>query len=166
MSEKYYRNNREKCIASARKWQAENTEKEKVRKQRYYSEHRDELRDKNNEYNKVNRERVRANKRKHARRRAFWKLCAGANGRYKDRLVPFDLWRIAHRQKLICPLTGEKLTRDNISIDHIVPHSEGGRNIPSNVRLTTRDINWFKRAMNDMELYRLCRRVVNHMEKR
>lgn len=112
-----------------------------------------------------NKDRVRANKRKHARRRAFWKLCMGTNWRFDDKLNPFDLWKIAHSQRLICALTGVKLTRDNISIDHIVPRSKGGKNVPSNVRLTTRDVNWFRRTMTDEELLEMCRRVVEHMSK-
>lgn len=112
-----------------------------------------------------NGDRIRANKRKHARRRVFWKLCMGANWRYDDKLVPVDLWKIAHRQKLICPLTGEHLNRDNISIDHIIPRSAGGKNVPTNIRLTTRDINWFKRTMNDPDLLAMCLKVVNHMGK-
>jgi 5-methylcytosine-specific restriction endonuclease McrA len=89
----------------------------------------------------------------------------GANWRYDDKLVPVDLWKIAHRQKLICPLTGEHLNRDNISIDHIIPRSAGGKNVPTNIRLTTRDINWFKRTMNDPDLLAMCLKVVNHMGK-
>jgi 5-methylcytosine-specific restriction endonuclease McrA len=113
-----------------------------------------------------NGDRIRANKRKHARRRAFWKLVHGTNWRFEDKLTPFDLWKVAHRQKLVCALTGEKLTRDTISVDHIIPRSKGGKNVPSNIRLTTRDVNWFRRTMTDDELLKMCRRVVNHMEKR
>jgi 5-methylcytosine-specific restriction endonuclease McrA len=110
-----------------------------------------------------NKDRVRSNKRNHAKRRAFWALCKASNCRYEDRLTPWDLWKIAHRQKMVCPLTGEKLTRDNISVDHIVPRSKGGKNVPSNVRLTTKEINWFKRTMTDEELLVMCRTVVSHM---
>ena len=45
-----------------------------------------------------------------------------------------ELWSIAKKQKLICPLTGRKLTCDNISIDHKIPLSNGGTNEPSNLR--------------------------------
>lgn len=110
-----------------------------------------------------NKDRIRANKRKHARRRAFWKLCMGANWRFEDKLKPGDLWRIAHKQRLVCALTGEKLTRDNISVDHILPKSKGGKNIPSNIRLTTRDVNWFRRTMDDAELLTMCKKVVCHL---
>lgn len=167
MSTEYYRQNREKCIASVRKWQTENPEKEKVRKQKYYAEHRDELRKKNNEYNKRNIVVVRERKRKHRQRRKFFHLAGVQNRRYKhsNDITAFDLWKIARRQKLTCPLTGEKLTNSNISVDHIVPISHGGLNIPTNIRLTTRDINWFKRTMNDPDLLTMCRKVVNHMGK-
>lgn len=110
-----------------------------------------------------NRERVRSNKREHARRRVFWKLAKGTNWRFEDKLKPFDLWKIARKQKLICALTGERLTRDTISIDHIVPRSKGGKNVPSNIRFTTRDINWFRRTMTDADLLEMCKKVVNHM---
>ena len=128
----------------------------------YYLKNRPRLIKKNREWSIQNRDRVCFNKRKHARRRAFWKLCTSSNWRYLDKLHPFDLWKIAKRQKLICPLTGEKLTRDNISVDHIVSRCQGGKNIPSNVRLTTRDINWFKRTMTDEELLVLCHKVIKN----
>jgi len=83
----------------------------------------------------------------------------------KGRITAHDLFRIAHAQRLICPLTGEKLTTENISVDHILPCSKGGMNVPSNIRLTTRDINWFRRTMTDEELVVLCKRVVNHAAK-
>jgi len=108
---------------------------------------------------------VRANKRKHARRRVFWKLCMGTNWRFEDKLKPFDLYKIAHSQRLICALTGVKLSRDNISVDHIIPRSKGGKNVPSNIRLTTRDVNWFRRTMTDEELLVMCKQVVNHLSK-
>lgn len=162
MSQKYYQENRERCIAQSRKWQKENPEKEKRRKATYYQKNRDELRRKNNEYNKSNRSHIRERKRKYCQRRKFFHLASVQNKRYEhsDDITAFDLWKIAHRQRLICPLTGDKLTNENISVDHIVPISKGGRNVVNNIRLTTREINWFKRTMTDEELYTVCQRVV------
>jgi 5-methylcytosine-specific restriction endonuclease McrA len=134
-SDPYYISNREHVIAKARTW------------------------------SERNKERVRANQRSHARRRVFWKLAKGTNWRFEDKLTPFDLWKIARKQKMVCALTGELLTRDTISIDHIVPRSKGGRNVPSNIRFTTRDINWFRRTMTDSDLLEMCQKVVKHMTK-
>ena len=44
-------------------------------------------------------------------------------------------------QKCRCALTGERLTVDNVSIDHIVPVAKGGTNELSNLRLLTKRVN-------------------------
>ena len=164
MSTKYYQENREKCIAYSRKWQIENPERYRQRKHQYYLEHRDLLRKRNNEYNKINIHQVRERKRKHRQRRKFFHLASVQNNRFKheNKITAFDLWKIAHSQRLICPLTGDRLTNKNISVDHIVPQSKGGKNVISNIRLTTKDINWFKRTMTDEELKEICLKVVSH----
>jgi hypothetical protein len=90
------------------------------------------------------------------------------NERIKNcyKITALELWSIAKKQKLICPLSGVKLTRDNISVDHIIPVCDGGTNHPSNLRFIDLNANIAKSSMNDKELYELARRIVNTMEKR
>ena len=38
------------------------------------------------------------------------------------------LWGIAKRQQMRCALTNRKLTKNNLSVDHIIPLSKGGTN--------------------------------------
>ena len=53
-----------------------------------------------------------------------------------DKITAQELFSIAKQQKLICLYTGVKLTRDNISVEHTIPQSKGGRNIKENIQLT------------------------------
>jgi 5-methylcytosine-specific restriction endonuclease McrA len=108
------------------------------------------------------------NKKYIAKRRldhVFKKLSKVNNCRYKkdnDKITAFDLWKIAKYQKLKCALTGEKLTIHNISTDHIIPKSKGGRNIPSNIRLTLHNVNVARMNMTDEEFMSMCKKVVDY----
>lgn len=75
-------------------------------------------------------------------------------------ILPTDLYRIAKKQKLRCALTGEKLTNENISVDHIIPRSRGGTNVPDNLRLVILNANIARQALSDSDFLELCRKVV------
>lgn len=53
----------------------------------------------------------------------------------KHQLSYLDLYSIAKHQKLICPYTGMKLTRETISVEHVIPISRGGTNHRDNLML-------------------------------
>jgi hypothetical protein len=100
-------------------------------------------------------------------------VCAyHANGNYKKyknkkkapftRLTAFDLWKIAKKQRLICPLTGMKLTAQNISVDHILAVSKGGTNAPSNIRLVHKIANHMKNHYSDTQFMEICSLVAKH----
>ena len=76
-------------------------------------------------------------------------------------ITAFDLWKMAKKQRLKCPLTGRTLRNDNISPDHIVPISKGGTHEISNLRLVDRDANIAKASLSDDEFRKLCSDVVN-----
>lgn len=85
---------------------------------------------------------------------------------YKNgKIKPFDLWKIAKQQKLKCALTGEKLTSENMSVDHLISKSKGGINIPSNVRLVLKSVNVARQTMTDDEFIELCRKVVRRADQ-
>jgi 5-methylcytosine-specific restriction endonuclease McrA len=75
---------------------------------------------------------------------------------------PFDLWRLAKKQKCKCALTGQSLTKDNVSLDHIQPVSLGGNNNFDNLRLVTKRVNVARQNMTDLEFLQLCRDVVGY----
>ena len=95
-----------------------------------------------------------------------------ANGNFKKykskkkapftRVTAFDLWKIAKKQRLICPLTGLKLTADIVSVDHIIPVSKGGTNAPSNIRLVHKVINHMKNHYSDTQFLEMCSLVTKH----
>jgi 5-methylcytosine-specific restriction endonuclease McrA len=100
---------------------------------------------------------------KKPRLRIFKELSRRVNWRCKKGIItPLDLWSIAKKQKLTCPLSGEKITTKNISIDHILPISKGGTNDINNIRLVTFPVNIAKHTMTDAEFIQFCRSIVAH----
>lgn len=81
------------------------------------------------------------------------------------RVTALDLFGIAKKQELVCPLTGEKLTRNNISLDHITSLTRGGTNSLDNLRFITRQANTAKHTMSDAEFLSFCQNIVNHSTK-
>jgi 5-methylcytosine-specific restriction endonuclease McrA len=75
-------------------------------------------------------------------------------------LKPMELWGLLKRQRMLCGLTGRRLNRNNISLDHIVPLSKGGSNEPSNLRFVHIDANTFKMDMDDSDLLELAKDIV------
>jgi len=102
------------------------------------------------------------------KRRKFKRLCDNANRDFckDDHLRAFDIFCIAKKQKLLCALTGDKLTNETISIDHIIPKSKGGSNSPENIRLVHKDANLARRALSDKDFLSLCKKVVDHLDPR
>jgi 5-methylcytosine-specific restriction endonuclease McrA len=108
------------------------------------------------------------------KRRTFVKLIHWLKSRLKSRnntingilvkgnITPLQLFGIAKKQKLICVLTGRKLTTENISLDHIIPLSISGDNTIDNVRLVVKDVNFAKQQLLDDDFVKLCQDVVNH----
>ena len=77
-------------------------------------------------------------------------------------IKPFDLWKIAKHQRLICPLTGRKLNASNMSLDHIIPLSKGGTHDIVNLRFVHIDANYAKRNLTDLAFINMCKDVINH----
>lgn len=77
-----------------------------------------------------------------------------------------DLYKIAKSQKLVCPLTNRKLTRENISVDHKIPLSKGGTNDPSNLRFIDYHANLAKAMFTDEELRILATDIINTIKRK
>lgn len=80
------------------------------------------------------------------------------------KLEPIQLVPILKKQKLRCPITGIKLTSSNVSIDHIIPVSKGGSNLPENIRVVHKDINRMKLNYDDKFFLEMCQRVANNFK--
>ena len=92
----------------------------------------------------------------------FGVIAKYTNGRCKiGKVTAQDLWSLAKKQGLHCPISGEKLTTENISIDHIKALSKGGTNALDNLRLVTRAVNTAKHTMSDAEFFSFCQNIVN-----
>lgn len=91
-------------------------------------------------------------------RNVFRKTATAQNSRAMGRgkLDPKELWSLARRQKLRCPLSGLYLTRKDISLDHIIPLSKGGSNTIENVRFVHRTVNNMKHDHTDAEFLSMC----------
>jgi 5-methylcytosine-specific restriction endonuclease McrA len=137
----------------------------KERSRLWYLQHRKEKIKKSLEWQKSNPDKVFVLRHKHRRSKIFKRLAKRANNSSDLKIKPFDLWKIAKKQKLKCALTGDKLTKNNVSLDHIKPKSKGGKNTIENIRLTTKDANWLKNTHSDEELLELCCKVINTLKK-
>lgn len=115
-------------------------------------------------------EAYKARKRKQGKRkywtRVFWRMAKALRKHDDSSLItPFELWKIAKQQKLICPISGHRLTNQNMSPDHIIHRVNGGKTIPSNIRIVTIAVNTARNSMSDNELIKLCQDIVNHNKK-
>lgn len=80
-------------------------------------------------------------------------------------LTAFDLWKIAKKQKLICPFTGFKLTKENMSVDHVLPVSKGGSNHPSNIRLIHKWVNLMLGVHSDDDFLKMCQIIIDYKNR-
>lgn len=94
--------------------------------------------------------------------RYFYHRASIVNRKLKTghRITARELWSIAKRQQLICPLTGRKLTIESISIDHIIPISKGGTNDPLNIRFVDYHANLALAHFGDAALIALAKDIV------
>lgn len=83
----------------------------------------------------------------------------------KDRVRPNDIVRILESQQYRCAYTGDELTPDNVSADHLVPVAMGGAHGIENIRLVIRDVNRMKGTMSLDEFVALCRKVVDYFDR-
>lgn len=79
-----------------------------------------------------------------------------------DRITPKDILQLLETQQYRCAYTGEELTPDNVSADHIIPLKRGGEHSLKNICLVTRAANQAKGTLALDEFRDLCRKVVTH----
>lgn len=80
----------------------------------------------------------------------------------QSKITSVDLWRLAHKQKMICPLSGRRLTNESISVDHIIHRSNGGKADLTNLRLVAKEINLARHILNDEQFIQMCKDVTEY----
>lgn len=139
----------------------------------YYSieKNREKLRQNVRNFRKSNPEKGKSYGAKSRARSRFKKLAEYSNrnffrkkikGFYK--LTAFDLWKQAKKQKLICPISGIRLNKENISVDHITPISKNGTNEPNNIRLVHKWVNLMLGIHSDEDFFAMCKTITSFQE--
>jgi len=77
-----------------------------------------------------------------------------------------DIMAKLREQDFRCYYTGDELTPDNVSADHIVALSAGGSHHIDNVCLVLSEVNRMKGTLSVERFVELCRMVVEHAERR
>lgn len=77
-----------------------------------------------------------------------------------DAVTGAQLAALYKRQRGRCALTGRKLTKVNMQIDHIVPVSRNGARGVENLRWVCKEANEAKGGLLDTEFFQLCRDVL------
>jgi hypothetical protein len=112
------------------------------------------------------KEKRKARSRRYYHNHAFIRLAKAIKKKDKNsKITANDLWRIAKKQKMICPISGRKLNNLNISPDHIIPKNNGGISDFNNIQLVTREVNLAKHILNKEELINLCFDILKFNKK-
>lgn len=102
------------------------------------------------------------------RKRYYFRVLASTHNRrckLGKRLSGYDLWKLYKKQRGKCVLTGKKLNKGNISLDHIVSVYTGGTNDLDNLRFIDIKVNVMKNILGDAEFLSLCEEVINYTKK-
>lgn len=112
------------------------------------------------------KEKEKAKCRKYYWKHPFTRMAKSILKRDKKSIITSkNLWSLAKKQKMICALTGEKLTNKNISPDHIVPLSLGGSSDISNIQLVIKDANLAKHYLSQEKFIDLCKKVIKNLSQ-
>ena len=77
-----------------------------------------------------------------------------------------ELYQQLIAQGFKCWYTGEDLTVENSSIDHVNSHSKGGSGTIENLRFVLKSVNAMKGDMSYDEFVQMCKMVARHTEAR
>lgn len=78
----------------------------------------------------------------------------------KRKITGTAIYNQIESQDFCCALTGEALTPETASADHITPLSRGGADLPENLQIITHRANIAKGTMTQAEFIEMCRAVV------
>lgn len=149
---------RERDRETQRRWYLNNIEKVRKAKRESMKRRRDAnpelVREKQKEWRSKHIEEHRSKLRNYTRRRFFWS--ASMHLRQNNRATYKELARLYKDQKGYCALSGRRLQKGLIHLDHILPLSKGGTDEIGNLRWVCKDANLAKRALTDFEFIKLC----------
>lgn len=74
-----------------------------------------------------------------------------------EEITAIQLWGLAKKQKLRCAISGIKLTNKNLSVDHIIPYANGGKNVIENLQLVDLWINQMKNCHSTKDLLNMIK---------
>jgi hypothetical protein len=136
------------------------SEVQMAKQMEHYWKNRDKRLAQMKEYREIPevRERIRTMNQDYAKRRFFYVR----SGSPTVSVAPRELASLWKAQRGYCALTGERLTRENAHLDHVVPVARGGVGTVDNLRWITCDANQAKRSLLDSELFDLCRKIIIH----
>ena len=102
--------------------------------------------------------------RNYYKRRFFYRRAGGTSlggERTVTAKILAFLWK---KQRGLCALTGQRLTRLNSEVDHIIPFSKGGEVSKENLRWILKSVNRAKQTMTDEELIAMCKQIIEFNE--
>ena len=76
-----------------------------------------------------------------------------------------DLREILEEQNFLCALTGDNLTPDNTTFDHIKPLSKGGSSLKENLQAVTKQSNLCKSNQEMQDFLDLCYKILKFKGK-
>ena len=130
--------NLEYARARDRQWGKDNSETKKARARAAYLANRDERLRQAREYRDANRERIREASKEYTKRNPDVAWRGDANRRARERAAfveQVDRAVIYERDGGVCGICSKRVSREDASVDHIVPLSKGGKHSYLNTRL-------------------------------
>lgn len=73
--------------------------------------------------------------------------------------------QLVEQQEFRCALSGQELTPETASLDHILPLSRGGAHALENLWVVDHQVNAAKGTLTADEFLELCRKVVAHADR-
>jgi 5-methylcytosine-specific restriction endonuclease McrA len=126
----YYLKNSKKIIETARVWVSQNQKKRK----KYYQENKERILKKQRKWRQENPEKFSvARKRAKIKRENTLKECKSkrkSTKKHKQYLKEIGLY---DGKNFFCYVSGKKLTSKNLSFDHVIPISRGGKDVEENI---------------------------------
>lgn len=78
---------------------------------------------------------------------------------------PDEIMQLLEKQEFRCALTGQKLTPDTATLDHILPVCRKGPHTIENAQVILKEVNRAKGTMTNEEFVELCVAVARHANR-
>ena len=142
----YYKNNRDEILKQNKQYRETNRDKKVEYDKQYYKNNKDKVAKQHKQYHKSPQGQVSAFNRHHRRRVKEEQQGSGITTDQWLEMMSFFGWK--------CAYSGEILTKDTRSVDHIVPLNSNGDNMIWNCVPMARSLNSSKCAKDMLEWYK------------